>query len=103
VLSAAALAAAALTIPNSRVTEHRRLDYGGAVIATVGLAALLLAVSEGASWGWGAVRTIVGCAVAIVALCAWVRYELGQPWPLANLRLLRHRSVTSANLAGITL
>ena len=34
---------------------------------------------------------------------SWVPQQLHHRWPLANLRLLRHRSVLSANLAGIIL
>jgi predicted MFS family arabinose efflux permease len=102
-LSAAALLAAFVFIPPSRETRRRRLDYPGAVIVTIGLVALVLAISEGEAWGWGSTRIIGLFAVAIVALSLWVMVELRQDWPLANLRLLRHRSVTSANLAGITL
>jgi MFS family permease len=102
-LSAAALIAAALVIPSSRASVHRRLDYVGAVVVTIALAALVLAISEGEPWGWGSARIIGLFVVAIAAFSIWVPLELRHPWPLANLRLLRHRSVTTANLAGIIL
>ena len=102
-LSAAALGAAFLVIPNSRVSAHRRLDYAGAVIVTVALVALVLAISEGESWGWGSARIVALFVIAVVTFAIWVPHQLHQERPLVNLRLLRHRSVTAANLAGITL
>ncbi len=102
-LSAGALIAAAMVIPSSRASKYHRLDYAGAVVLTIALVALVLAISEGEDWGWGSTRIVGLFAVAIVAFSVWVPLQLRQPWPLANLRLLRHRSVTTANLAGIIL
>ena len=103
VLSAGALIAAAMVIPSSRARSYHRLDYVGAVVLTIALVALVLAISEGGTWGWGSTRTVGLFAVAIVAFSIWVPQQLHHPWPLAQLRLLRHRSVLSANLAGIIL
>ncbi len=100
-LSAGALLAAAMVIPNSATGSRHRLDYVGAVVMTIALIALVLAISEGESWGWGSARIVGLFAVAIVAFSIWVPQQLRNPWPLANLRLLRHRSVMTANLAGI--
>jgi predicted MFS family arabinose efflux permease len=103
VLSAGALIAAAMVIPSSRARTHHRLDYVGAIVLTIALAALVLAISEGETWGWSSTRIVTLFAVAIAAFSIWVPQQLHHPWPLANLRLLRHRSVMTANLAGITL
>ena len=103
VLSGGALAPAAMVIPSSRARNHHRLDYVGAIVLTIALVALVLAISEGETWGWGSTRTLGLFAVAIVAFSIWVPQQFHQSWPLANLRLLRHRSVMTANLAGIVL
>jgi predicted MFS family arabinose efflux permease len=103
VLSAGALVAAAMVIPSSRARSHHRLDYVGAIVLTLALVALVLAISEGETWGWGSARTVGLFVVAIAALSIWVPQQLHHPWPLASLRLLRHRSVMTANLAGIIL
>jgi MFS family permease len=103
ILSAGALLAAAMVIPNSRTSSHHRLDYVGAAVMTIGLIALVLAISEGEAWGWGSARIIGLFVVAIVAFSIWVPQQLHNPWPLANLRLLRRRAVVTANLAGIIL
>jgi MFS family permease len=103
VLSAGALIAAAMVIPNSQANGHHRLDYVGATVLTITLAALVLAISEGETWGWGSARTVALFAIAVAGCSIWVPQQLHHPWPLANLRLMRHRSVMTANLAGITL
>jgi MFS family permease len=58
VLSAGALIAAVLVIPSSRSRRHHRLDYVGAVVVTIALIALVLAISEGEAWGWGSARVV---------------------------------------------
>jgi MFS family permease len=103
VLSAGALIAAAMVIPSSRARSHHTLDYVGAGVLTIALVALVLAISEGERWGWGSTRILGLFVVAIVAFSIWIPQQLRQPWPLVNLRLLRHRSVLTANLAGIIL
>jgi MFS family permease len=103
VLSAGALIAAAMVVPSSQARTHHRLDYVGAIVLTIALVALLLAISEGEAWGWGSTQIVALFVVAIGALSIWIPQQLRHPWPLANLRLLRHRSVMTANLAGIIL
>jgi DHA2 family multidrug resistance protein len=53
--------------------EHRPLDWTGAVVATVGITAVLLALSEGASWGWSSGRTLgLGAAgVVLLGVFSW--------------------------------
>jgi len=53
--------------------EHRPLDWTGAAVSTLGVTAVLLALSEGAGWGWGSVRTLVLAAagVALLGVFAW--------------------------------
>jgi MFS family permease len=79
----------------------RPVDYAGAALIGTGLLALLVALEKGADWGWGATRTLVLLAVAVVVLTAWVRWELRFREPLVDLRLLRHHGVLTANVAGL--
>jgi len=78
-------------------------DFGGAALLGVGLGALLLAVSEGPTWGWGspaAVGTFIGAALV---LAAWVLTELRVAHPLVNLRVLRTGDVLLANGTAVGL
>lgn len=80
-----------------------RFDLGGAVLLGLGLGALLLAISEGANWGWASTATVGTLAGAVVLLSAWVAVELRSDHPLINLRVLRNADVVLANGTAIGL
>ena len=77
-----------------------RFDLVGALLLSVGLIGLLLAVSKGSSWGWGSALTLTLVAVAVAALLAWGRWELRTPEPLVDLRVSRRRQVLLTNTAS---
>ena len=54
-------------IPESPVKTPAKIDWGGAALLSGGLASLLIAVSEGNSWGWTS-ATFVGLVVLAVVL-----------------------------------
>jgi MFS family permease len=81
--------------------KGRHFDVTGALLLGAGLAAGLLAVSQGEEWGWTSGR-IVGLAVAtVVLLAAWVRVELRVADPLVDLRLMSARAVMGANASAV--
>lgn len=79
----------------------RRFDLPGAGLAAGGLFALLVALSRGASWGWGSPRTTLAAAAGVAALVAFVVHESRAPSPMLDLALLRRRSLACANLAAM--
>ena len=81
--------------------QARRFDVTGALLLGAGLAAGLLAVSQGEEWGWTSGR-IVGLALAtVVLLAAWVAVELRVADPLVDLRLMSARAVMGANASAV--
>ncbi|GAA2615038.1 hypothetical protein GCM10010425_04610 [Streptomyces spororaveus] len=71
------------------------------LIATV-LAPALLALSEGAQWGWTSAQ-VLGCfALAAAAAVAFVAVERRVEAPLVDLRLLKNRVLIGATI-GILL
>ncbi|MEV3929053.1 MFS transporter [Streptomyces sp. NPDC049944] len=100
-ISALALLAAALVVPQVDGREERPLDAPGAVMLAVGLASLLLALSEGEVWGWTSARVLGLVLFALVLLAGWSVHELRTTHPLVDLRTLRNRSVLTANVAGL--
>ncbi|MFC9330248.1 MFS transporter [Kitasatospora sp. NPDC057015] len=98
---ATVLTAAALVLPASTHRPHRRLDAPGAVLLGLGLAALLVALSEGGQWGWTSTRLLAAAGTAVAALGAWALHELRTPYPLVALRLLRNRAVLTADVTGL--
>jgi NTE family protein len=78
-----------------------RPDYLGVVLLSGSLAAVVLAISEGTSWGWSDPR-IVGAFVAAVLLgTAFVPRSLRHPEPVVDLTLFRARSFVAANAATL--
>ncbi len=91
-----------LVVPASHVaSRHERFNYLAAALLALGVGGVVLAISEGESWGWlsPAVLCVVIGALAVLAL--WVRIDLRAVNPVVNLRLMRHPNVVTANVAGI--
>ena len=60
------LVAVRLLVPESLVRTGGRFDYLGAILLSVAVSALLLAISKSGSWGWTSGPTIASFLVAIV-------------------------------------
>ena len=109
-VSAVAAAVAAVTVPDGpaaadpaapgsagatdddggprEVAVHRHLDLGGAALLAVGLAAGLLAITEGGAWGWTSARIAGLIAAAVTLLGVWAVGALRAADPLVRLRVL---------------
>ena len=98
-ITAVALACAAFAVPSTRSRPPVRLDVLGAVLLALGLAGLLLDLSELASWSRG--RLVAVAVGSVVVLTWWVRHELRVAHPLVELRLVRDRSVLTADVTGL--
>ena len=103
VLVVIALLGAIFGMKESPVRQPGRLDVLGAGILSVGLVALLLAISKGQSWGWGEARTIGLLALGVVALIVFVLVELRVKEPLIDMRLMRIRGVWATDLVALVL
>ncbi|MGH2946452.1 MAG: MFS transporter [Solirubrobacteraceae bacterium] len=98
---AGAVVATHLFVPESPIKTPARIDWGGALLMSAGLAALLIAVSEGNAWGWGSPAVLGLLAAAAVLLVTWGRYELRVPQPMVDMRMMRLRGVWTTNLTGL--
>jgi EmrB/QacA subfamily drug resistance transporter len=101
VLTTVAGVTAWLFVPASPVRTEGRIDVKAAALLSGWLVCLLLPVSQGRDWGWGAPRT-VGLLVAAVLLCAlWVRTELRSDAPLIDMKMMRIPAVWTTNLVSL--
>ncbi|WP_029136619.1 DHA2 family efflux MFS transporter permease subunit [Nakamurella lactea] len=75
-----------------------RLDIAGFLLAGIGFAALMFAVSEGPSRGWGSPLILVCGLVGLGLLVLLVMVELRLTAPMLHLRLYALRLFRSANL-----
>lgn len=101
VLTVIAVIATELLVPESPVRTPGRIDWGGAALLSVGLAAPLIGVSQGGAWGWGDPRTLGLIAAGIVGLGLFAAYELRQDEPLVNMRTFALKPVLLTNIATI--
>ena len=81
-------------------TVDRTVDYPGIAAITVGLTALVLALVEGNSWGWGSTRLIALLAVAVIGLVSFVLIELHVKAPMVNFSFFSSRTFLGSNLVG---
>jgi MFS family permease len=102
-VSGSALLCVILVVPSSRDRARATLDIPGALLLTVGLVALLLAIAEGNVWGWGSPAILGLLATAAIVLTTWVIQQLRTHAPLVELRLLRHPAVLTGNGCAIVL
>ena len=96
----AALFAAGAFVRETRAAGERKpLDVAGAVLVTAGLTALVYGLVRTTSVGWTSWQTTLALTAAVVLLVWFVTHEARVAKdPLMPLRMLRNRSVWTANL-----
>jgi len=101
VLGLVAMGLAGLVVPKSMHRDPQPFDLAGALLLGTGLAGLLVAISEGGEWGWGSARLLGVAAASLAVVLAWVAHELRTHLPLVDLKLMRNRTVLTANVTGV--
>jgi EmrB/QacA subfamily drug resistance transporter len=74
-------------VPRSRDPMAPRSDFVGFVLATFGIAVLVFTLIEAPTFGWTSTRAIVGFALALIALAAFVLWERRMTAPMLDVRL----------------
>lgn len=100
-VTAAALAAAMLVVPENVVVGSRGIDVLGAALLAAALVCLLYGLAQAEVWGWSSWRLGGLLLAAGLLLRLWVAHELSTPAPLVNLRMARHPIVLTANLTAL--
>jgi MFS family permease len=88
-------------VPESPVRSGGRFDFLGAVGLAAGLVALLLAVSQGARWGWASLPTVGLFVTSAAVLAVWSVHQLRVRSPLVDLRTSTRPVVLLTNLATV--
>jgi EmrB/QacA subfamily drug resistance transporter len=105
VVGAVNIAAAAVLVykfvPESPIKTPSRVDFLGATLLSGGLIAMLVALTEGESWGWTSTPTLTLAFVAVLFFVAWGVAELRVPEPMVDMRMLAVRQVLFTNLTAL--
>jgi EmrB/QacA subfamily drug resistance transporter len=76
-------------------------DYPGVVLLSASLALLVLAISQGPTWGWSNARIIGGFVLAVLLFSIFLFRSTRHPEPVLDLRLFRARSFSVANTTAL--
>ncbi len=88
-------------VPESPVRSSARIDVPGAVLLSVVLVTLRVALSEGGSWGWTSAATLGLFAFSAACAVLWVVLELRVDEPLVDIRVLAERPVLLTNVTAL--
>lgn len=102
-LAAVVVAVALRGIPESRDEEAGRLDIIGAVLATIGLGALVFGLIEGPVRGWGNPVVLASLLTGVIGLVAFIGAEAKGSSPMMPLELFRSPTFGGANLLTLLL
>jgi EmrB/QacA subfamily drug resistance transporter len=88
-------------VPESPIKTPSRVDFLGATLLSGGLIAMLVALTEGESWGWTSGRILGLAAASVALLVAWGVAELRVDQPMVDMRMLARRDVLFTNLTAL--
>lgn len=100
-VAAASAVISAVFAVNSRAPEGRSLDPAGQVTIGLGLFALLYAIIQGPTDGWGSASIVAAFVLAVVFLAGFVFAESRAKSPLLRLDLFRNRAFAVASVVAV--
>ncbi len=96
-IGAALIAAAGVSLAESRAEQRPSLDIAGAVTVTGGLALLVYGIVSTDTRSWGSPATILTLLGGAALLAAFAVIESRSAHPLVPLGVFRRRSIAAAN------
>ena len=85
-------------VGNSREHREGRFDTLGSLLSALAIGGLVLGIHEGPEQGWSAPLTTAGLVIGVVALVAFVAWELRHEQPLLEIRLFANRGLAAGSL-----
>jgi MFS family permease len=90
-------------IPESPIRMPGRINWLAAVLMTIGMSVVLLAISQTTTWGWGSSKTVGLVLVGFAFSTAWITVEVRSDNPLIDMTMMRVRGVWTTNAAAFLL
>jgi len=91
----------AVLVPESKDPAGKYPDVLGGVLSAVGMAALVWAVISGPEDGWGSLPVLGAIGLGVLALVAFVIWQLKAENPMLDLSLFANRRFNGAAAGGI--
>ncbi|WP_148612425.1 MFS transporter [Nocardioides rubriscoriae] len=101
IMTVLAALAAYFFVPESPERTPGRINVTSALLMSAWLVTLLLAVSQGHSWGWTSPVTIGLFVATVVVLPIWVVAEARSDSPLIDMQMMRIPTVWTVNLVAL--
>ncbi len=92
---------AVFLVPARERTHTGTIDWLGAAGLAAGLSAVLLAITQGHSWGWTSPGTIGSAAGGVLVLTGWWLWERRAKQPLVSIEMMTRRPIMLTNLATV--
>lgn len=86
---------------DERATGAGRFDPAGAATFTLALAALILGIEEGSTWGWTSPLILAMGLGAVVLFAAFIKIESRLSGPMLDLGLFRRRAFSIATATSV--
>ncbi|TYL55454.1 MFS transporter [Nocardioides sp. BGMRC 2183] len=102
-IATALAGAATLLVPPSPVAAPSPLPWGPAALLALWLVLLLLALSQGNTWGWTSLAVLGLLGSSAVAAAVWAFVEARVSTPMIDLDMMRRRGIWTSNLVATLL
>lgn len=99
--TAAALIAAWVVVPDRPQYVEETIDWIGAATLAAGLAALLMAITEGSRWGWTSPAILASAVIGLGVLWWWWSRSQRCPNALVPVAVLKRRPILLGNIATL--
>lgn len=93
------LVGAALLLPRSKRPGAPPLDFPGALLSVLGLAALVFGIIEGPRIGWSAPIIVGALLLGVAGVVGFVLWELKTDTPMVDVRVFRIKGVSGGGVA----
>lgn len=88
-------------VPESRNPSGDRPDLFGALLSTIGMAAVVYAIISGPEHGWGSGQVLLTAFAGVAVLTGFVLWELHVPHPMLDMHFFRNQRFTGAVAGAI--
>ncbi|WNI30464.1 MFS transporter [Streptomyces sp. ITFR-6] len=95
------LVAVARLVPESRSGTGDRPDLLGALLSTIGMAAVVYAIISGPGHGWTSGQVLLTAFTGVAVLTGFVLWELHIPYPMLDMHFFRNQRFVGAVAGAI--